>query len=232
MNFPVTIFIATRQIVEQKNYWFDEVVNALQTIGPISLDYTAYGIGRYSINRTRGAANWGEIECLLTDLKRLLLPQRERVITELVKDIKRPAARPKPRIEPLTPDGVRALARSRFVTIGAHSHCHNILTQLDSSAVEQSVATSKRLLEGWTGKEVWSFAYPNGDFDERIAVIVRRAGFRCAITTGNRLWAQHDSTFGIPRMGIGRYDSLAKFKLGLIGGLRNVARLTRSAAGR
>jgi len=132
------------------------------------------------------------------------------------------ATRPRARVAPLTQEGLRALAASPLVTIGAHSDCHNILTQLDPDAARQSIATSKRLLESWTGKEVWSFAYPNGDYDERIAETVMQLGFRCAITTGDRLWARNDSPYGIPRIGVGRYDSLAKFKLGLVGGARNV----------
>jgi len=220
LELPVSIFVATRQVVEQRNYWFDRVVNTLQTAEAVTVDLTQHGLGHFEVNRVRGAANWGVIQGLLERLKGLPSSVRERVVEELVETLNGKAMRPG-RIAPLDRDGVRALAASPFVSIGAHSHCHNILTQLDPDAVEKSVATSKQLLESWTGKEVWSFAYPNGDYDERVAGIVRNLGFRCAITTGNRLWAASDSQYAIPRMGIGRYDSPEQFKLSLVGGLRN-----------
>jgi len=222
LELPVTVFIATRQIVEQKSYWFDQVVNALQTAEPVSVDLTSQRLGRYHINRVRGAVNWEEMQRLLTDLKRLPPGLRERAVEQVLERLEGKATRPRCQIAPLNEAGLRALAASPFVSIGAHSHCHNILTQLDPVAVEDSVATSKQLLESWTGKEVWSFAYPNGDYDERIVGIVRRAGFRCALATGDRLWTRDDPQYAIPRMGVGRYDSLANFKLGLVGGLRHV----------
>jgi peptidoglycan/xylan/chitin deacetylase (PgdA/CDA1 family) len=222
LEIPVTVFVATRQIVEQRSYWFDQVVNALQTTEPVSVDLTRHGLGRYGINRVRGAANWEEMQRLLTDMKRLAPVSRDRAVGELLESLEGETTRALCWIAPMDQGGLKRLAASPFVTVGAHSHCHNILTELDSTAVEQSVGTSKRLLESWIGKEVWSFAYPNGDYDERVAEIVRRLGFRCAMTTGDRLWARSDSRYGIPRMAVGRYDSLAKFKLSLVGGWRNV----------
>jgi len=222
LKLPVTVFIATRQVVEQGSYWFDRVVNALQTVEPVCVDLRSQGMSRYDINRVRGAANWAVMQRLLTDMKGLPTALREHAVEHVLEMLRGKAIRPQCRIAPLNEKGLKALSASPFVTIGAHSHCHNILTQLDPAAVEESVATSKRLLESWTRKEVWSFAYPNGDYDELISDTVRRAGFRCAMTTGDRLWTRDDLQYGIPRMGVGRYDSLAHFALNLVGGLRHV----------
>lgn len=221
-KLPVSVFVATQQIVEQESYWFDRVVNALQTPDPVCVDLRGQGMGRYDVNRTRGSANWAVIQRLLTDLKGLQVGAREHAVGQLLQSLGAYAMRPHCRIAPLDKDGVKSLSSSPFVTIGAHSHCHNILTQLDSAAVAESVLASKRLLESWTGKEVWSFAYPNGAYDERTLDIVRQSGFRCALTTDDRLWTQRDSPYAIPRMGVGRYDSLSTFKLSLVGGARYV----------
>lgn len=222
LELPVTVFVATGHIADQKCYWFDRVVNALQTVEPVLVDLTQHGLARYGINRVRGAANWAVMQRLLTDLKLLHPETRERVVETLLGLLHGKARRAGCRVAPLDMAGLKALAESPFVTIGAHSHCHNILTQLDPGAAEDSVATSKRLLEAWCGKEVWSFAYPNGDYDERLIGMVRRAGFRCALATGDRLWSRDDPLYAIPRMSVGRYDSLANFKLGLVGGTRHV----------
>jgi peptidoglycan/xylan/chitin deacetylase (PgdA/CDA1 family) len=227
-KLPVAVFIATRQIVEQESYWFDRIVNALQTPDPVCVDLRSQGMGRYFVNRTRGSTNWTVIQRLLTDMKRLPAAARERAVGQVLASLGEHALRTDCRIAPLDEGGLKSLSESPFVTIGAHSHCHNILTQLDSAAVAESVSTSKRLLERWTGREVWSFAYPNGACDDRTIDIVRRSGFRCALATDDRLWTQRDPQFAIPRMGVGRYDSLANFKLSLVGGARHVL----SVAGR
>jgi peptidoglycan/xylan/chitin deacetylase (PgdA/CDA1 family) len=222
LELPVAIFVATRQIVEQRSYWFDDVMNALQTVEPVRIELSSHGLGDYHVNTVRGPRNWVEIQRLLTDLKGLLPVAREQAVCKLLADLQGKAKRPGSQLAPLSLDGLRALSACPLVTVGAHSHCHNILTQIESAEVMESVATSKRLLETWTGKDVWSFAYPNGDFDDEVVDVVRRLGFRCAIGTGERLWEPEDSLFGIPRMGVGLYDSLATFKLSLLGGLRNV----------
>ena len=115
---------------------------------------------------------------------------------------------------------LRELAASPLVTIGAHSHCHNILTQLPASAVAESLATSKQLLETWTGRPVRHFAYPNGDHDAAVISQVKSAGFESAMTTVARPWTRDDSPFTIPRIGVGRYDSAALFKAKVSGAWR------------
>lgn len=215
LKVPVTVFVATRQVAEQENFWFDRVVNALQTTEPLTLNLEKYGIGSFEINRSRGPRNWAQIDRLLTQLKRKPAGLREKLVEELVESTSHKIVNPPRRITPLSREGLAALAASRYVTIGAHSHSHQILTQLDDAEIERDVAMSKDLLESWTGKAIQSFAYPNGDCDPRVANIVRKAGFRCAVIAGDRLWGRRASVYEIPRIGVGRYDSLDRFKRNL-----------------
>src|SRR5258708_4728637 len=39
---PVTVYIATRQIADAKSYWFDRIINALQTNQPVTVDLRAH----------------------------------------------------------------------------------------------------------------------------------------------------------------------------------------------
>ena len=112
----------------------------------------------------------------------------------------------------LTIDEIRELAKSPLVTIGAHSHCHSMLPTLPAETAIQSIAESKRLLEEWISQPVIHFSYPNGDHDEAVVNMVKECGFSSAVTTRPDFWCSADSVFKIPRMGIGRYDSLDKFK--------------------
>ncbi len=230
MNLPVTIFVATRQIQEQAGYWFDRLINAFQRKETINLDLRSRGLDDYVINRRRGAQNWNEIERLLVDLKNLPPDFRIDTVNHIVHQIGEGAQGGFAQILPLSIQKLQELAACPLVTIGAHSHCHNILTQLPDDEMRDSVVRSKELLESWTGKAVEYFAYPNGDYDNRVARIVRDAGFKCAVATTSRSWRRGDSLFAIPRISIGRYDSLSRFKINLIGGINQFLPWKRNPA--
>lgn len=227
LEIPVTVYVATRQIVDQTPYWFDQVINALQIDDALEVDLRSFSLDVYRFNATRGAKNWNEIERLLEALKSL--PPDARVDAVGVALAKLPLTdRPtRGQIRPMSIDDVKALAACPLVTIGSHSHCHNLLTQIPRAAAEESIRKSKELLETWTGKAVEHFAYPNGSHDDVIVRMVEGAGFRSAVTFDSGLWGLEHSRYRIPRMSVGRYDSLEKFKLNLVGGLR---RFWQSAA--
>ena len=222
LNIPVTVYVATGQIVEQTPYWFDRVVNALQLERPATLDLSAFGLGRYAVNDTRGAENWRQIQRLLEGLKSLDTDKRAAAVDKILSDLGGLERRPACRIEPMNVGEIKTLASSSLVTIGAHSHCHSILTQLAPGEVEQSIKRSKDLLEKWTGRAVEHFAYPNGNYDAGTVDIVRQAGFRSAVTTEGRAWHLQDSPYAIPRVGVGRYDRPENFRLNLVGGIRRL----------
>jgi peptidoglycan/xylan/chitin deacetylase (PgdA/CDA1 family) len=219
LNLPVTIFVATRQVEDQRPYWFDRMVNALQVDAPVTIALPGSLPSVYAVNKTRGTQNWAQIELLLSALKRLEPTRREQLVDVIIENIGRQLPRPYT-IAPLTISDVQDLAKCPLVTIGAHSHCHNILTQLDRQAVQESVAKSKQLLESWTGRKVSYFAYPNGNYNATVISAVAAAGFDAALTTTPQPWDRADPLFALPRIGIGRYDSLDVFKASLVGGIR------------
>jgi peptidoglycan/xylan/chitin deacetylase (PgdA/CDA1 family) len=214
---PATVFVATGAVQDQSLYWYDRLISRFQGQEALLLDLTDRSLSRYRINHRRGPENWNEIERLLTDLKRLDPDQRRENVEAILDRVPVGSDGHEGGIRYLTVDDVRALSDSKWVTIGAHSHCHNLLSQLSVDDARRSIETSKQLLELWTGRPVTLFSYPNGDYSGAVIDAVRAAGFRAAVTTRPRPWTAGDSVFEIPRIGVGRYDSLAAFKVRGVG---------------
>lgn len=217
MNIPVTIFVATKAVQDGKLYWYDRLINALQGCNPIELNLSHLSLGNYQINYCRGPENWREIERLLSDLKTLSPDIREDTVEKILKDLN---DRQKMNVYPLLSLAIQQLqklAQCPLITIGAHSHCHNILTQLSDDEIRKSIKASKQLLETWIGRPVQYFAYPNGNYNDNVINILKESGFECALTTVAKPWDNHELPFTIPRFGVGRYDSIDYFKIKVSG---------------
>lgn len=216
-HLPVTVYIATRQIESGRPYWFDAVMNALQSQRPVAIDLQGAGLGTWTVRAERTSSRWLDIAAILEMLKRLDPTRREEVAAMIVRQGE--AAAPD-RFRPLGPmsvDQVRRLSQSRWVTIGSHSHCHNLLDQIPTAAVRDSLARSRSLLEDWTSRPVLHFAYPNGNHNPHVQHVVAETGHRTAVALGDRLWVRGTDPYVLPRIGIGRYDSLSRFALRLTG---------------
>lgn len=217
MNIPATIFVATKTVQDGQAYWYDRLFNALERDKVITLKLNHLSLGNYQINKHKGVKNWGEIERLLFDLKKLEPNVREKAVESILKGFNDVSKNDTYKLSPLSISEVCELSEDPLITIGAHSHCHNLLTQLTEDNIINSVKTSKQLLEAWTGKPVSYFAYPNGNYNDIVIDILKKTGFKCGLTTEVRAWEGEESFFTIPRVGIGRYDSFDYFKVKISG---------------
>ncbi len=94
---------------------------------------------------------------------------------------------------------LRFCAEHPLVTIGSHTVHHPFLTRCDDAELTTELERSKVLLEEWSSSCVDLFAYPTGDYDRRIALAVRAAGYRAA-------FAENPAGIGLPRYEIPRVD--------------------------
>jgi len=219
-NIPVTVFVATSGVRDNLSYWDNTIINSFQGQGPVTLDLSCASLGEYVIDG-QGAGKWEQIYSLLLDLKKLR-PDKREIATESLMSQLDSSKEPSCSIVPMTVDELRKLASSALVTIGAHSHCHSMLTQLDDAELRQSIETNKQLLESWTGREIKYFAYPHGNYDGRVISTLKDAGFECAFTTVPNVWDGSSAPFEIPRIGVGRFDTFDCFKIKASGWLRNM----------
>ena len=96
-------------------------------------------------------------------------------------------------------DQVREMNESG-IDFGSHTETHPLLPYETESAIEQELRLSKRTIEGATESRVDVFAYPNGDWNERVRSQVEQAGYEGAFTVGNSWCDPKQDRYTSPRI--------------------------------
>lgn len=212
---PVTLYVATEHILSGKLYWFDRIMNAVQLASAATVELGTFGLGRWTLAQEKGGKAWHVTSRLLEALKDRDDDVREACADAVETQLRNHARRSFTPLRPLAIDHVAELARSSWVTVGAHSHDHRLLDRISIEAAGESIAVSCALLETWTGKKPRHFAYPNGNFNALVAARVEGMGLRSAVTTMNGLRRTDTNAYSLPRISVGRYDDIDRFKLSL-----------------
>ena len=93
--------------------------------------------------------------------------------------------------------------RDLGMEIGAHTMRHPILSAVDAATAAAEIGDGRDQLAGWLGRPPEVFAYPNGvpnvDYTERDVGLVRRAGFRCAVSTARGAAGRATDRLQLPR---------------------------------
>lgn len=100
----------------------------------------------------------------------------------------------------MTTDEVKEIAKSGLVEIGAHTMHHAYLPKLFYESALKEIVDSKSELEEKYGVTVVSFAYPYGAFDDNIAKMVEEAGFTNAVTTKGGIEVNQKNRFLLHRI--------------------------------
>lgn len=215
LGLPLTVYVATQAVVEGSLYWYDQIINLLNCCDPVEVDLVLGGRAeRFRIsNRGSESSRWKEVQRLLSGLKRLNGSARERVVRDIAGRYPLPAAT----LEMLSPDQLRTMASSTCLTIGSHTHRHELLDQLKQEEVRETIETAHVHLTQIIGYQPRHFSYPNGNFSNEIQEVVREAGYISAVTTINGAWSGQDDPLMIPRVAIGRFETRTQFRARISG---------------
>lgn len=228
-GLPVAIYVATGHIEDQRAYWFDRVVNALQRPGEARVDLSRHGLGSYAVPAQPGSRRWLQINRVLHAIKSLPPARCDDAADDVCRQVG--AADLRPAMWPMSLEELRTVAAHPLVTIGAHSHGHEALTLLPLDEARRSIELARQHTQDWLGRPVRHFAYPSGLHDARLRQLVQEMGFASAMSNHAGQWRSPDVRFEIPRISVGRYDSLDKFKVETVLGLRGLpGRLLAAAA--
>jgi len=89
-----------------------------------------------------------------------------------------------------------------LVDFQAHSVSHPILPTCADETAEHEITDSKAELERQYGLQIRALAFPNGDYTEREINLVRKAGYRCALTLDCGFNDQNTDLFRLRRIPI------------------------------
>ena len=102
--------------------------------------------------------------------------------------------------------------------IGCHTMTHPYLTKITGDAeMRWQIVTAKQTIEQHIGRPVTTFAYPFGQYDERVVSFVKDAGFTSARSTWPGI--VHDATGLFSLTGFIRTESAANLEETLVNSL-------------
>jgi peptidoglycan/xylan/chitin deacetylase (PgdA/CDA1 family) len=94
---------------------------------------------------------------------------------------------------------LEAVDGSGLVDIGAHSHAHPPLDEVDAARRSAEIRMPRRILEDRLQHAVRTFAYPFGYHDRRVRRAVAAAGYGLACEVGDRSASSADDHLALPR---------------------------------
>ncbi len=196
-NIPATFFIAVG-FLDGGRMWNDTVIESIRRAEPGYLDFGKFGLSGYEISDE--SQRLDVIRKILGELK--YLPARERM--HKVESIAEYIGKDLPDHLMMRSEQVIEL-RKGGMDIGAHTVNHPILARLSQEEAEDEVISGRNYLKELLDEQITSFAYPNGvpgkDYTELHVDIVRRAGFRFAVSTAWGCATDRVDGYQLPRIG-------------------------------
>ncbi len=227
---PATVFVATGYAEAQREFWWDELERLILHPGELprrvglrldgdTVEAELGGSARYTHEDFERHAGWKvpwnadeppptERHALFLKLWRGLrvIPHdmRRRALDELAQLGR--SAEPRSDGLALTSSGVREIAASRAVDVGAHTVTHPVLSSLDPERQREEIEASQRWLSELLGRPVRTLSYPFGwpaDYTRDTMRIAREACLKAACAASPGAYWRTGDRFRIPRFGVG-----------------------------
>jgi peptidoglycan/xylan/chitin deacetylase (PgdA/CDA1 family) len=215
-GIPATIFLATGELGQTHEYWWDELARLIlqsQDKVDAAVSICDERIPITLTSRDGPAARrdcWRASESPRRDREHLYLSLwgRFRILTPADRgDVLRQlriifaSGSPDPRDFPMSEDEVRALTDGGTFSVGAHTVSHPLLSSLSPEERAREIQQSKTECEALMGVPIEGFAYPYGDCDPAIQGSVADAGYHWACSTrSDRVDSSAFDPFELPRM--------------------------------
>lgn len=124
----------------------------------------------------------------------------------------------------MTEPQLQEMTASGLVEIGGHTADHKYLPDLSRDRQRYEITQNKIDLEGQLGREIKSFAYPTGGFDDVIKKMVKEAGYTSACTTNRGSDRFNKDLYELKRVRLGNKDRSALVLWWKLSGYYNLVR--------
>lgn len=204
---PATIFISSGTIGTCKEFWWDEIERILtgQENYPEQFhlcdqlyEYTWQTVTEYQRKELAKTLRW-LLRMEPDDSRAKDWIEHLKIWAGVMSDEGRPENLP------LSKEQLMDLAKSPYITIGAHTVRHLSLGALSDEDQECEIVNSVISLGKELKRKIEFFSYPFGtgrDYNKKTLEICRRNGIRKAATTKIGLWNKGDNLLEIPRLSI------------------------------
>ena len=108
----------------------------------------------------------------------------------------------------LTAKHIEKMRTSKYINIQSHTLFHPSLPQCSDKDAEYEIVESKNILEKKYHLKVNVFAYPNGDYSNRDIDIIKKAGYKCAITVDYGFNNLKTDIFKLKRISVNDTDNI------------------------
>ncbi len=195
-GLKATFFVASG-FLDGGRMFNDSVIESLRHARGDCIDLAEFGLGRHDLSTVRERR--GAIDVLLPKFKYSGLREREALLERLASLAGFPELR---RDLMMRSEQVVGLHRAGM-EIGGHTVRHPILRITPDDEAEAEIADGRARLQALIDAPVEVFAYPNGrpmqDYDSRHVEMVRRAGFRGAVSTARGVASPASDCHQLPR---------------------------------
>jgi peptidoglycan/xylan/chitin deacetylase (PgdA/CDA1 family) len=106
---------------------------------------------------------------------------------------------------------VRKLINSGW-EIGSHGSQHRDYWNLRDEEIYSEIVESKKDLESRFQMPIKYFSYPKGRYTSKIVDIVKKAGYKLAVTMDDGILSSQTNHFLIPRVGVDRTQDFTEYK--------------------
>ena len=190
-------FFVSSGFIDGGRMWNDSIAECIRNCRKAAIDLAELGLGRYACESVSDRRR------VIGDLRRKLkyqsLSEREHKVRRLQRLC---AVDSLPHDLMMSSQQIRAL-HHEGMEIGGHTVNHPILTTLTDEEAEHEIVRGNRDLQSIIGSPPTVFAYPNGkpgtDYDHRHVAMMRRLGFRAAVSTAPGVARSGDDLYQLPR---------------------------------
>lgn len=186
-GLPAAVFLATGYLGTDQTFWVERLLHQWQDEARRS------ALRAHFWREIPTAVAGNNAEPIIEALKQMAAERRERILGPVLDGS---GAGPADRM--MTWDEARAMAGDG-ISFGAHTVTHPLLTFEQDETVERELADSRRAIEERLGRPARAFAYPNGDWDDRVRSFVLR-NFEYAFTTASGWHRRGQDRFTAPRI--------------------------------